>query len=442
MFIYATFGVEPEKQSPSAFISFSSKATILGYSLARIGEIFDDVGEMAYDLAMRDSGGGPFRTRYDAPFLDEIFSELEFLQAALFGIKGFYDIAVDSPDKPSKLFVVPRSDTETVRKMLLLRISHSDSIWRASFARLVRPSSQQCVLDENGAFFCFSKEKIHEHFDVFAKAWSENFPSGPVPTLEEYSALCDLLKWVACPFGFTRKNLTKAYYLNDFPNLGLTENRLFSFLDCLLSDVKSNLEVASHRALTDGGSIFRTNSKLMNIAWGFSFSSSRGRAYFLPVREWFYNKIMPVLVKVGRSLDVCGGFFEEETRCILKLLSNDNIRLDYSKVFGLVPVLKRSRPSKTKFKMDWKILAKNFPISIKDRLISQIVGEKGEIDLIVYANFSVYLLELKSLNLTVNRARKHIRELAPKQCAKYAAWARQKDKLTILLKKMESRKMM
>jgi len=38
----------------------------------------------------------------------------------------------------------------------------------------------------------------------------------------------------------------------------------------------------------------------MRIAWGFRFSSSRGRSYFLPVREWFYNKIMPILVRIGR----------------------------------------------------------------------------------------------------------------------------------------------
>ena len=435
MFIYATFGAEPEKKPPEAFLSFSSMATFLGYSLARICEIFDGAGETAYDLALRESAGGLWRTRYDAPFLDALLSEFEFFQAALFGTQGFYHIAVDSSDTPSKLFIIPRTDTETVRKMLLLRISDAESMWRASFARLLRPSTQQCVLDEMGAFFCFPRKEIYKHFDIFAKAWSETFPSCPVPIAEEFSALSDLFKWVACPFGFTKTNPSKAYNLSEFPNFGLSEDRLFSFLDCLLADVKSNLNVISHRSLSDKESFFRTNEKLMRIAWGFSFSSSRGRSYFLPVREWFYNKIMPILVRIGRSLDVAGDFFEEETRVILKLLSGDNIRLKYSPSFGMVPVLKTKRPSKSKVKMNWRILEKNFPISIKNPRISKIVGEKGEIDLIVYANFSIYLLELKSLNLTVDRARKHIKEVAPKQCAKYAAWARQREEFLSLLEK-------
>lgn len=160
LFIYTTFGAEPERKPPEAFVSFSSEATFLGYSLIRIGEIFEDVEEMAYDLALKESAGGRIRTRYDAPFLDALLSEIEFFQAAFFGMQDFYDIAVDSLDKPSKLFVIPKTDADTVRKMLLLRISHADAIWRASFAGLPRPSEQQCVLDEMGAFFCFPKKEI------------------------------------------------------------------------------------------------------------------------------------------------------------------------------------------------------------------------------------------------------------------------------------------
>lgn len=434
MFMYANFGARPDEMPPEAFLLFSSRAAFLGYSLLRICEIFDATGEMAYNLALQESGGGSVRTRYDAPFLDTLLSEFEFFQGAIFGMQGFYEVAVDSLDKPSKLFIIPKTDKETVRKMLLLRISHADSIWRASFAAALHPSEEQCVLDEMGAFFCFPKEEIYKHFDIFAKAWSEFLPLGPVPTVKEFSALWDLFKWVVCPFGFTRKNLNKAYNLSDFPNFGLSEDRLFSFLDCLLTDVESNLNAVSHKSLTKE-SYFEINGDLMSIPWGFGFSSTRGRSYFLPVREWFYNKIMPVLATLGRSLDICGDFFEEETRNLLKGLSDDNLRLRYSPVFGLIPALKTQRASKSKIKMNWRMLEKNFPISIKDPLISEMVGEKGEIDLIVYANFSIYLIELKSLNLTSNRAKKHINTVAPKQCAKYAAWARQKEEFLSLLVK-------
>ena len=435
LLIYATFGACPDEKPLEAFVPFLGRATSLGYSLVRISEIFEVAGEAAYNIALKESGGGPVRTRYDASFLDALLSEIEFFRAAFFGMQGFYDIAVDSIDKPSKLFIIPRTDTETVRKMLLLCISHADAIWQTSFTRLLRPSEQQCVFDEMGAFFCFPKKEISQHFETFVKAWSKNFPLGPIPTAEEFFALHDLFKWVACPSGFTRTNLSKAYYLSNFPKFGLSQERLFAFLDCLLADVKSSADIVSHRSLGGKNSFFKMNRKLMNVALGFKFSSCAGHSYFLPVREWFYNKIMPVLVKVGRLFGAVGDFFEEETRVILKLLSDGNIGLTYSPVFGMVPVLKTQRTSKAKTKMNWRILENNFPISINDHTISKLVGEKGEIDLIVYANFNVYLLELKSLNLAVGKAKKHVKKVAPKQCAKYSAWAKQRADLLALLRK-------
>ena len=435
MIVFSLFGNNPEEKAPREFVSFSSNAVTLGYSLIRICEVFQDIGELAHDLALKDSNRGTSRTRYDALFLDQLLTEFEFFEAALFGMKGFYDIAVDSVDKPTKLLLIPRVDTEAVQKMLLLRIYHSDAIWRASFVQLTRPSNQQCVHDQRGAFFCFPKEKIFENFQELRNSWSEIFPTCPVPTDKEFSDLSDLMKWVASPFGFTRTNITKAYYLEDFRNFDLSENRLFSFLDGLLPDVKSCRHLISHRMLTTYSSVFEFHRKMMEIAIGFSFSSSKGRAYFLPVREWFYNKILPVLVSIGRSIKASGGFFEEETRNILRLLANDNIRLEYSETFGPTPVLKRPGSSKASMKMDWRILEKNFLFSLRDTAISSLIGQDGEIDLIVFANFSLYLLELKSINLEVGRAQKYIREEAAKQCSRYAAWARQKDTLSSFLRK-------
>lgn len=48
------------------------------------------------------------------------------------------------------------------------------------------------------------------------------------------------------------------------------------------------------------------------------------------------------------------------------------------------------------------------------------IGESGEIDLVVYANMSLYLLELKAQNLESRYAIQYLRKDAPIQCAKYA----------------------
>lgn len=52
---------------------------------------------------------------------------------------------------------------------------------------------------------------------------------------------------------------------------------------------------------------------------------------------------------------------------------------------------------------------------------SKLAGKTVEIDSIAYANFNIYLMELKWLNLAIDRVKKHVKDVAPQQCAKYSS---------------------
>lgn len=432
MKIYGLFGNAPEKGTPESFTFFSNETVFLGYSLVRLSEAFSDIGDIAYNMAIAESGSSIERTRYDSPFLEALLSEFEFFQAVLFGVNGLYDVAVDSETKPSILFIVPRTDTEAVRKMILYRIHDAEATWRTSLVRIVHPFSEESVVDQRGATFYFPKKEIENRFESFNNIWSKYFSQG-LSSKEEYFALCDFLKWIVAPLGFTRNNQSRVKYLDDFPNFNLKEDRLFSILDCLLMNIKAEFDIVSPRSLSKMDLYLEVNGKLMRLGYGYRFSSSQGQSYFLPTREWFYNKSLPVLVEFGRSLDVAGEFFEEYMVNILNLASKGRLKLKFTTDFGLIPVLSiKDSPNKLVF--NWKKLEKDFKIMI-DEAISELIGKKGDIDLIIYANFNLYLLELKSLNLTKTKGEKYLREKAPIQCAKYAAWARKRENIDNILKK-------
>lgn len=404
IFLYSTFGAEPEDRSPYERYTFSSNSVDFGYALLRASEIYGDLGETAFKFANAKTGHCTFKTRYDSLVINEIFSEHEFFQAAFYGMKGFYEVAVDSMSSTAKLFIIPKTDHDTILKIVMIHISHLESIHRSSFAGLLHESTQECILDENGAFFCYPKKKIAEFYSTFKASWSKNLPQCPIPTLKEYEALRDLLKWVVGPMGFTKMNLNKARFIDEFKAFGFTEDRFFSFIDGLLPELMPNASFVSHRALNNSKSISEINNNLMEVATAFSLASAKGKAYFLPTREWFYNKTMPVLTAVGRSDNAAGYFFEEQLALVLEALSQNNLRLIYSPLSGLVPVFKGSSKSKKEVNLNWRVVGKNVPISILDPEIAKKVGENGEIDLIVYANYSIYILELKSLNFSNSKA--------------------------------------
>jgi hypothetical protein len=417
-------GESPETNSPFQHQDFSSNAIEYGYSLLRSCEIYGDLKEEAYKFALASTKKCVFTTRYDSVFINELTSEFEFFRATFYGLKHFYDIAVDHETNPTKLFLIPRIDEDIVTIAILLHIAYLETIYRSSFG-YIHESSVEYIIDESGASLIFPKKLIDEHYGVFCASWSKNLPSCPLPTYGEYEGLRDLLKWVSSPIGFTRKSLSKARFIDNYPSFGFSEERFFSFIDGLLEDLGTKVKFVSHLALNKYKTPFEINGNLLDTGTAFSLTSKDGKAYFLPVLHWFYNKTLPMLIDVARSADIAGAFFEERLAFVLEALSNNNLRFIYSPLSGMVPVFKQSMETKKIVDLKWRIIAKNVKISVDDP-ISEKIGKHTEVDLIIYANYNLYLIELKSMNLNSSRVNRDINKAA-KQCLKYSCWVKQKE---------------
>jgi hypothetical protein len=427
--IYAEVGTDIEKIGYEELALHSNKSVFLSYVLLRLCQIIPSVAERAYELARSPSGYGQLRTRYDTEFMEALLSEFEFFLALYYGVQGLYNVATDSVDRPSKVVIVPEETEEAVLKMLMLRIMDSESVYRCSLYPIVHKSSVECLYNGSGAFFCYPREEITKNFDTFKKIWLNMFGSKMPLDESEYFDFVWYFKWIVCPFGFTRQNKSKARFLDDYE--GLDEDELFLLLDTIIPDVCSKVGLISSKQLGTKDPNHRVLIGLNRLSWAFKFSSSGGNSYFLPVIEWLHNLLSSLLVQFGRTLNATGPFFEDWINNAVEAFASGLLGFQFTKEFGYVPT--RRRKIKKEAVTDWRILEKNLKIKVEEETDVGKTLKLGEIDLVVYANYNIYLLELKSANLSGKKAVKYLNKKAAVQCSKYASWARKQENIKWLL---------
>lgn len=428
--MYAEVGTDIDKIGYEELSLLSNKSSFLSYVLLRLCQSLPSLSDRAYELASRSTGRSQVRTRYDTEFLEALLSEFEFFYALYWGVQGLYGIAADSDEKPSKIAIIPKETQEAALKTFMLRVRDSESVYRCSLYPIIHESSLECLYDENGAFFCYERNQIKERFELFNNLWSRMFGSTLPISPKEYLDFMFFFKFVVCPFGFTRKQKNKAYNLADYKELD--EETVFRLLDMILPEVCSQVDVISTKSLGKKDSNYRTVDKLNRLAWAFRFSSQSGTCYFIPVVDWLHNVLSPVLARFGRTLNVAGTFYEDWIDNAIRAFASGLLGFQFTNDFGYIPV-RQAKPKK-EAATDWRILERNMGITVETGN-AQATVEAGEIDLIVYANYNIYMLELKSMNLSGKKAVRYLNRKAPLQCSRYASWARKRENIRALLTK-------
>jgi hypothetical protein len=256
-------------------------------------------------------------------------------------------------------------------------------------------------------------------------------------TVSDFEKLWEWLEWVVSEDVITEKNQKKATYFSDYENLGLERKLVFDTLYDVLPRIEERLNLISLKELPRSDPYLRVHFKLADLARGFKLSTSEGLVYYFPCRKWFYNKLMPVFVRFVRKLELPGESFERDINTVSTFYSKVGIKLGGKSALGVMiePSFEERRLGKTSRSVPWRILERKIPISLPDNTLSRTLGKSGEIDLIVYANMNLYLMELKAINLEDRYAMRYMREKEPVQCAKYAAWTRNKKGIEKLLQK-------
>lgn len=430
----------PEEISQAQFTLFSEMSSFAGYLLLRALEIFPNLGEILHGISLgkiKKTNSVKERAKINK-FLMDMKVEYELFIGIKFAASGYFDIAVDNEEKPKMILIVPKYDEEAVNHILQLRLKDANAEWHGTFRKMVVPYGISTVYDSFGSTFRFKRSLIKEHFHEFRSAWQKVFGKSIEMEPEDFEAIWDWLKWVVAPNGFTGQNTNNALWFDEYDKFGLKKDLVFEVFDQILPDPNSKQHLISTKNITKKDPTFLTLNELARISLAFKLPCSDGWIYFVNCREWFYNTIVPVFVEFARSLNLAGPSFEEDVAAISTFYSKVGLQAKNLSSFGLMIEPKLSEQEdheliKTSRSIPWRILGTNIPITLPLDNIAQKIGSSGEVDIILYANMNIYLVELKALNLGSKEAIEYCRKDAPKQCAKYARWVRKSPEFKRLL---------
>jgi hypothetical protein len=139
--INALLGWEPEKAGDMQFLMFTETSAFTGYLLLRVIEAVPNVKEMMYSFAESDKPIRPpkkFQSKV-AKLLMLMDAEFELFVAIKFAASGYYDIAIDDESYPKFVLIIPNSQAESVRRLLLLRLKDANEQWHGTFRKVFFP---------------------------------------------------------------------------------------------------------------------------------------------------------------------------------------------------------------------------------------------------------------------------------------------------------------
>ncbi len=434
-------GWEPEKINESRFLMFNEASAFTGYFLLRLIEAVPNVEEVMYTVASSNKTvqeSEKLRAKI-AKLLILLDAEFELFLAIKFAATGYYDIAVDDEQSPSIILIVPSTTEKSIQNLLLMRLRDANEQWHGTFRRVAFPYGTSSARDEYGVSFTFDRSKIKDHFEVFEQCWNEVFHTCTRLTAADFEKLWDWLEWVVSEDGITVENQGHATYFADYRDFDLEKDLIFEVLDEVLPEVHERLDLSSPKELSKSDPYLLEFFRLADLARGFRVLTPKGVIYYFPCRKWFYNKLTPVFIKFCRKLGISGECFEKDVHMFFNFYSKVGIKLGGKSALGIMieprPIIPKCLKVITSRSNPWKVLETNYRFSLSESSLSKSIGKSGEIDLIVYANMNLYLIELKALNFESRQAIKYLREKAPLQCAKYAAWVREQSQFENFLRR-------
>lgn len=431
----------PENISQTQYLYFCEVSYFTGYLLLRTIQLVPKLGDILLSISLdktRKPLSNDFKMKANRLVIN-MSIEFELFLAAKFASCGFFDIATDNEQNPKEILIIPACDYEGADRILFSRLKDANSEWRGTFRKVLVPTGTSSAQDECGRIVSFQRKEISKHFKEFKDAWKKVFGTDPLFDQVEFEKLWDYFKWVTCPDGLTSKNTENATFFEDYESFKMSREMVFGILNDILPDLNSRIDVISTKNLTRNDPYLRILGDLASVAHGFRLNCSAGWIYFLTCREWFYNTIMPTFVDFIKRIRLEGSSFERDIASFCAFYSKMGILTGGLSSVGLMvePATGSARGKKiipSSRDTPWRVLGKSVPISMPLDDITAKIGAVGEVDLIVYANMSVYLIELKATELDSKKALKYCRDKAPLQCAKYSYWIKKSPDFNRILK--------
>ncbi len=313
-------------------------------------------------------------------------------------------IVISSPDR-----------NRDIQKSICISLSNENNIWNSLYSHkeLINAEDLIFTLGNSSGIGKVRKSQIIDNWDLFCELWEKNFNSTLTLTKTQFFNIIDnFISRFRNNLPFTLNNL-KSKELEDIPNNELSD--IFFLADQVLPNIKEKCILENINSITDE---YFYNLKKIGIGWKYT-TNEQIKNIYVPTNNSIIYFINMVFEDLFKEIDIAGSFYELELSRrisslndgIIKLKGNRNYFLGYEPKYI-------NNPEKLSEIYNVNVLEKNLIIKVPG-MSALDISEEGEIDLLIYSNNNLFILEAKSF--FGKKIQKGFQK-ASEQCTKYRNW--------------------
>jgi len=390
-----------------------------GYLSARILEFINeqDLISVTYDdlhdITQETDEQLDKRTVFMEKLIGLIISELNIL-FLIIQLK-MKTLKVEIDEESNQIQIHPPTRQRDIQRSLTFKLSHEDHEWNSVFGAINFPRRGITFnLGDSSGIGEVSLDEIEKKWDIFKEVWFHKYRTPLSLNVNDFFIVWECIKWLNISIPFSENDI-EILVQQVGPGSENIVKKMIQTFKTILPDIKK-LKIVN--------SIPQVKKEFFHMLFkyglGWKYTSSDGTTYFhLSCQFAGNNFIRNAFEAFFYKINDPGPFYEEEIKNRINLINIGLVTLrgnrDY--LVGYQPI-KQDKSIETINNFNIQVLERNYDIT-SPNVTKYNISADGEIDLIIYSNKNLFLLEAKSFfskKLSSNI------QYASDQCTKYREW--------------------
>ena len=324
-------------------------------------------------------------------------------------------LKVDFDQENKRIIISPPIRPRDIKKSLTNKLSQEDHEWNAVFGAHNFPRRGITFnLGDSSGIGEVTEEEIKDKWDLFKEVWIKRFRIPLSMNADDFFTVWECIKWMHIPIPFS-ENTVDTLVQQVGPGSEAIVKKMIQTYKLILPNLKDLKIVKSIEEIKK--KIFHT---LFNYGLGWKYTTDEGLSYFHISCQFAANDfIRSAFEAFFYEINDPGSFYEEEIKNRINLIKSNYVSIRQNRDFlvGYQPI-KQKNPVENVNQFNIQILERNHDITAPNASKHNISVD-GEIDLIIYSNNNLFLLEAKSF---FSKSLSRNIQFASDQCTKYREW--------------------
>ena len=324
-------------------------------------------------------------------------------------------LKVDFDQENKRITISPPTRSRDIKKSLTIKLSQEDHEWNAVFGAHNFPRRGITFnLGDSSGIGEVTEEEIKNKWELFKEVWIKRFRIPLNMNADDFFTVWECIKWLHIPIPFS-ENTVDTLVQQVGPGSEAIVKKMIQTYKIILPNLKDLKIVKSIEEIKK--KFFHT---LFNYGLGWKYTTDEGLSYFHISCQFTANDfIRSAFEAFFYEINDPGSFYEEEIKNRINLIKSGYVSIRQNRDFlvGYQPINQKN-PVENVNQFNIQILERNHDITAPNASKHNISVD-GEIDLIIYSNDNLFLLEAKSF---FSKSLSSNIQYASDQCTKYREW--------------------